>query len=323
MYLVGSRHCFLTKDEVDKKVKEWQKSGKEANWIKERVDAVRDFILPDVEDMGTLVKIAKRKYTLANGHEIELYAIAVHEVFDPKASTKWLRLFATGGYVDGLKRQLVATKKAGGMDSKTLWGFIRGVDKYCAERSGVETLLISNGCGPVSVDQRSVGWGLGKMHRITGTMGDKFAKLDLPLVSDEQKREMLQQCLDSWYKRHPSSSAMKAGSDNEVPISEHIEALDWVDDLYDIGAIELTSDPDIGVSCDGIARMHVNEIVAIGTVEYKTRLALITTIEEAENAVRAHGRHVICNYGDEGVSKCIVTSNLISHASSLYSLFDY
>ena len=111
MHLVGSRHSFLTKDEVDKKVKEWQKSGKEANWIEQRVNAVRDFILPDVEDMGTVVKIAKRRYKLENGHEIDLYAIAVHEVFDPKASTKWLRLFATGDYVDGLKRQLVATQK--------------------------------------------------------------------------------------------------------------------------------------------------------------------------------------------------------------------
>ena len=99
--------------------------------------------------------------------------------------------------------------------------------------------------------------------------------------------------------------------------------LSTLNDLYDIGAIELTSDPDIGVSCDGIARMHVNEIVVIGTVEYKTRLALLSTIEQAENAVRAHGRHVICNYGDEGVSKFSVTCNHISHASSLYYLFAY
>ena len=143
---------------------------------------------------------------------------------------------------------------------------------------------------------------MGKGKRVTGTMGNKFAKHDLPLETDEQKQVILEKCLDSWYKRHTSSETMKQGSDNEVPISENIKLLDWVLDLYNIGVIECTDTPYIGVSCDGIDRMRVYQKVVLGCVEYKTRLSELSAIADAEKAVEDHGgEHVVCDYEDAGM----------------------
>ena len=68
----GSRHYFITKDEVDSKVKDWEKSDKTPAWIEERVSTVHDYILPNDNAMGTLVKIAKRTYDLDNSGLITL-----------------------------------------------------------------------------------------------------------------------------------------------------------------------------------------------------------------------------------------------------------
>ena len=94
---LGFRHCFVTKDEVDSKVKDWEKSGKTPAWIEERVSAVHDYILPNDTVMGMLAKIAKHTYNLDNGWQITLCLIAVHEAFNPKAGTKWLCLFSQLG----------------------------------------------------------------------------------------------------------------------------------------------------------------------------------------------------------------------------------
>ena len=80
----GSKHCFLTQEEVDKKVKELRSKGKEDKLINAMLSAISPFILPDNNAMGSLVRMAKRTVTLESDKSCVLYAIAIHETQDPK-----------------------------------------------------------------------------------------------------------------------------------------------------------------------------------------------------------------------------------------------
>ena len=293
----GSRHAWLTKDEVDAQVKKWVSKGKSTAWINDRVNAIKDFILPSDAHMGTFVKIAKRKMSLDNGKEISLYAIAIHDCHDRKTASKLLRIFATGDKVEQLKNVIVGMKKDSGINSCTLFYHAK---TPVAAREEVEKTLLDNGCGPISLSQRDGPWFAGKGGRVCGTMATKFAVNELPLETAEQKQEMLEKCIDSWFKRHHSSSAMKAGSDNEVPLSEHIQQYDFVRDLYDNGLFEKRDHPEIGVTPDAIVRMFARGETVLATGEWKTRLSEERSIRDAEAAATAHGKHVVCDLNDEG-----------------------
>ena len=294
----GSKHCFLTQEEVDTKVAELRRKGKSEELINHALDKIKPFILPNENDMGTVMRMAKRTMELDSGKTITLYAVAVHETQDPKKASNWIRLFATGEEVELLKNVVVATKKSCGIDSCQLFSLGK---KVVPTRVECEEQLVSNECGPKSLGQRNGGWFLGKSNVVSGTMACHFGKEVLPLDTDEQKQQMLDQCISSWYKRHKSSEMMAQGSDNEVPIAEQISQYDWIKDLYDVGLLEVTSHPYLGVSPDAIARIIVHTLIVLAVVEMKTRLVELTTIKTAEEAAERHGMHVTCEFNDDGM----------------------
>ncbi len=58
--------------------------------------------------MRSLLRIAKREIVTPDGSKHWLYAIAVHEAFDPKESSKWLRLYSTADNIETMKHIFVS-----------------------------------------------------------------------------------------------------------------------------------------------------------------------------------------------------------------------
>ena len=144
----GSKHCFLTQEEVDKTVKESRSKGKEDKLINAMLSAISPFILLDNNAMRSLVRMAKRTVTLDSDKSCVLYAIAVHETQDPKKCSSWIRLFATGDEIEELKIVVVATKKSSGIDSCALFPCGKKVIK---DKVDYEQELGLNSCGPKSL----------------------------------------------------------------------------------------------------------------------------------------------------------------------------
>ena len=84
---------------------------------------------PTEDDMGTVMRMAKRTMELDSGKTITLYAVAVHETQDPKKASNWIRLFATGEEVELLKNVVVATKKSSGIHSCQLFSLGKNVER--------------------------------------------------------------------------------------------------------------------------------------------------------------------------------------------------
>ena len=86
------------------------------------------------------------------------------------------------------------------------------------------------------------------------------------------KLDLLRQCANSWFGRHPSSKPMKKGTLNKVPTAEHIETYDWMLEFYEVGLLECKEFPFLGVSPDGVVRISVNgeDESQIACIEIKT-----------------------------------------------------
>ena len=115
----GSR--WLTRDEVDKKIGDWRKGAKLQPWIDRRIKLIKDWILPECEHIGSVVKVAKREFTSENGKKCYIYAFALHEVHDPKTPSQWLRFFASGSSLNLTQHIFVAMRKCSGLSSNTLF----------------------------------------------------------------------------------------------------------------------------------------------------------------------------------------------------------
>ena len=74
------------------------------------MDEIRTCILSLVYSMGSLLRISKRKIETPDGSKYWLYAIAVHKVFDPKESSKWLRLYSTADNIEMIKHISMSNK---------------------------------------------------------------------------------------------------------------------------------------------------------------------------------------------------------------------
>ena len=84
-------------------------------------------------------------------------------------------------------------------------------------------------CQPLTLSQKITDWFLMKVL-VTGTVAGlvtnavKNVDIDDWVEDDERRMDMLRKCMDSWFNRHQSSSAMKIGTDNELPTFEALES---------------------------------------------------------------------------------------------------
>ena len=75
----GSEHPYLTQDEVDKKMSDWRKAKKPAGFITNACSLIEEFILPDDENQGIILRIAKKDFEYQKGKSCDLYAIYLHD----------------------------------------------------------------------------------------------------------------------------------------------------------------------------------------------------------------------------------------------------
>ena len=91
-------------------------------------------------------------------------------------------------------------------------------------------------------------------------------------ITKEMLRDLLDQCIHSWFGRHVSTESMVIGSKNEKPTVEAFKKLDFVESFYDIGLIRMKDKPYIGVSPDGVCCIKHSGVMVWATVEIKTHV---------------------------------------------------
>ena len=150
---------------------------------------------------------------------------------------------------------------------------------------------------------------------ISGTMADLISRKIDQLETNDMTNEgeflcnLFTKCIDSWFKRHPSSSAMSIGTNNEVPTLYKLTDESCVKYIYEVGLLQHNTQLFLGVSPDAIVIINGGEHDGrIGCVEIKIRCAP-STIQLAEVSLEACGRTVICTYDDPIFKKCVPVQN--------------
>ena len=158
---------------------------------------------------------------ITNG--VTVYEFAMNELFDPSTDEKLLRFFSTGNNEEQYNYTWVAVPRDGRVDEGTMFSGV-GVDEL---RLNLENTLQEH-CHPLTLGQKCADWFLMKVL-VTGTVAGqvmnavKNVDIDNWVEDNEGRMDTLRKCMDSWFKRHKSSSAMKIGTDNELPTFEALQ----------------------------------------------------------------------------------------------------
>ena len=184
----------------------------------------------------------------------------------------------------------VAVPRQGEVDESTLFGGV-GDDEV---RYNIEDALQSK-CNPLTLGQKCADWFLLKVL-ISGTVAGMIVSeiervtANCLLGNDDLMRNTMKRCMDSWFKRHKSSSAMTMGVENEQPTFEALRNEPFVSSLYEVGLLQSIDHPVLGVSPDGIVILQGQLLYdgEIGCLEIKTRVKP-STIARAEAARRECG----------------------------------
>ena len=244
----------------------------------------------DANEMcGSRIQIAKRD--LDNGKTVFEYA--VNEIFDPSTDEKLLRFFRTEDIEEEFSYSWVAVPRDGAVDECTLFAAV-GDDEH---RLNMED-YVRTYCHPLTMGQKCADWFLMKTL-ISGTVAGKiYAEVErvtdeMLIANDELMHNLLKKCMESWFKRHKSSSAMTMGTENEEPTFDALKEEPCVRYLYEVGLLQCITNPVLGVSPDGMVMMNGDAPYngQIGCVEIKTRVKA-TRIARAEAAQRECGRVV-------------------------------
>ena len=181
-------------------------------------------------------------------------------------------------------------------------------------RMRVEDALLIN-CHPLTLGQRCADWFLLKVL-ISGTLAGKIISVvnregaDTIVGSVEKKRDIIQICFGSWFKRHNSNADMTTGTENEEPTIQKLRKEKFMRCLFDVGLLQSNEHWSLGVSPDGLCILNSDDSLndSVACVEIKTRVKPLT-IEKAETARRQFGRVVWCYYDDETFKKCVPSEN--------------
>ena len=161
----------------------------------------------------------------------------------------------------------------------------------------------------------SIGGDVSKIDRTVA--GKIYAEVErvtdeMLIANDELMHKLLKKCMESWFNRHKSSSAMTMGTENEEPTFDALKEEPCVRYLYEVGLLQCITNPVLGVSPDGMVMMNGNAQYdgQIGCLEIKTRVKA-TTIARAEAARRECGRVVWCTADDDLFIVCVPKENRI------------
>jgi hypothetical protein len=202
----GARHPFISSEQWEPVSKRWAAKGVPASEINQRKDLCKAFMLDENSMLGAEVRIAKRS---VRGKEV--FAVAVRDIFDRNAACKDIKFFVTTITKPRVTAPytFVAVPKTGRLCPNILFSDTRDVSD---KRKMVEQLLLTN-CVPLTIGQRCADWFLLRGQLLSGTIAGKLTKNvdpDGPPPSEELLSRAMDDCLDSWYKRHRSTDAMVA-----------------------------------------------------------------------------------------------------------------
>lgn len=330
---VGSRHPFITSDELKKQdfERKWsQHPCPPQDEIIEAKQSFEPFVLKDTEYLGPKVSVAVKDF-VTEGGTTKLMATAVRDVFNKKEATKDLRFFSTGPVEERLPRVWIFIKKTMTLPSNTLFS-----NEFETEEKNAAEFRLLQHCQPITQCQRTADWFNQKAFRLTGTMASVVVNKDTGADDDSDSNEsigdnevkviLLNKCLKSWFGKHVSTEAMRTGSANEVPTAARLAARPFIKEFYEVGLLELKEAPFVGVSPDGVAKLSFDptefdddeddELLSLAggeetdyaCVEIKTRSSL-NAINRAESAARLHGSLVHCVYGDATFNACVPSQN--------------
>ena len=105
----------------------------------------------------------------------------------------------------------------------------------------VEDALLFN-YHPLTLGQRSGDWFLLKLL-ISGTLAGRIISVvnregvDTIVGSAEKKRDIIQICFGSWFKRHNSNADMTTGTENEEPTIQKLRKEKFMRCLFDVGLL--------------------------------------------------------------------------------------
>ena len=255
--------------------------------------------------------------------EVDVYTIAMRDIFDRNDEQKYLRFFATGkGYTEELSSSWIAQqKKSMSIPSNTLFS-----GKRSSQQQKLIELDLLEYCDPMTVSQRTGDWFLMKSGKLTGTMAGKIASIDdFEEYTLDAIQELFAECQESWYGRHSSNQAMKQGSVNEIPTVDAVCMKPFVLEFYEVGLLQWKTAPYLGVSPDGVLKIIVpsEDDAMMACVEIKTRVSA-NTIDDAVTARENYGEIVHCTYGDDIFNGCVPSNNAkqILH-QALVTNFEY
>ena len=126
-------------------------------------------------------------------------------------------VFSTGDNEEEHNYRCITVPRIGCVEGNTLLADIRVNDN----QMHVEDALLIN-CHPLTLGQRCADRFLLKVL-ISGTLAGKIISVvnregaDTIVGSVEKKRDIIQICFGSWFKRHNSNADMTTGTENEEP----------------------------------------------------------------------------------------------------------
>ena len=195
----GSRHPFVSPEEVFNFERKLLQKGASQEMINARISPIRKWIFNEGDYLGSEIRVA----SVGVSNRKQLFASIVREVFDRKSTKKSLRFFLSGiadNSIPLIGTTWVCISLGERISNETL---LYG-DNW-EEKEVVEKALLQN-CNPLSIGQRCADWFLLRTFHFTGTLGSGLGSLDRN-VTNENLRVVMDSLLDSWYKRVSSTSA--------------------------------------------------------------------------------------------------------------------
>ena len=268
-------------------------------------ESLEEWKFDDGDYHGSKYNVAVKEVTV-NNKKKKMFAIIIRDTYNCKQDKVILRMFACGQN-HNLKNnsRWVAYRSRQSVDCTTC--FYDGKFKRDNKKEEIENKL-SRTCEPLTYLQRTAEWFLLKSFLITGTMASKMQHVTcVKDITKEMLRDLLDQCIHSWFGRHVVTDSMVIGSENEKPTVEAFKKLDFVESFYDIGLIRMKDKPYIGVSPDGVCCIKHSGVMVWAIVEIKTHVKE-KQVDDKKNA-EEFGYYVSCDYDDSLFKSCVLSQH--------------
>ena len=124
------------------------------------------------------------------------------------------------------------------------------------------------------------------------------------IKDDVPVADIIDLAFHSWFARSKSTKSMAEGTKNEDAVMEALKGEQFVEDLFQIGLVEMITYPYLAASPDGVAVIKRNGRSEYASVEIKTRVSFDRQTDAIENE-RKYGHIAHCEFDDRIFSACV------------------